>query len=392
MTDLPYPVQLNIAADYQASHTPVRYTTDEPIIYPAAKVALYDARQRPITKKHRRSLTRIARRSNYINALTERWQWHRQTFDTIDWCLFSSIKPTTTTTNSIPKQTWVKLCNRLLPIAYRQHRDNPTRPRKCPTCDCPLETDLHLYHCEAPSRLRWKNQLQQKLLKHLESRDTDPGILNVLVEGILRACRNQDLYEITADDHVKEAWSEQLQIGILNLFCGHMSKRWKHLQQQYLVSIKKATKKNTGTTWARSLLLLLRQQWLILWKSRNDDQHGNDIISQQEIAKNECLKEIRAVQSLRPTIPPSERALFDQKISEANSQSTLPQLESWLDVFKPMFTQWSQDYIQRSTTGMRSITTYFHRQPRFHTSSTQQQIPSQDHPIDTEHTLDKYPP
>jgi hypothetical protein len=69
---------------------------------------------------------------------------------------------------------------------------------------------------------------------------------------------------------------EQGTIGWTNFLKGRLATQWALHQDRHLNDRKLKTSKRKGTTWATNFASTMLNEWLALWKLRNEDMHGRD--------------------------------------------------------------------------------------------------------------------
>lgn len=359
--DLPVSAQKNVKADHAASSCPSHYHSSPYIFPPPVKAMVMTTASKPVTSKLRKRIRNLKPTKEFIEALKERWGWLHEVYLTIDWETFSDVKPSLTQKAIIPHPTWVKLCTRTLPVGYRQHRIDPSHPASCPSCGHSPEYDNHLYNCQSESRKLWCGQFQKDLQQHL--RNTSPPMADLLIEFLMRAIRAEPM-SIRPPPSLRLAYEEQIEIGPLNSFCGHLSYKWSQHQHQYLKTTNKLTKRNTGRTWAISFVKFLQKKWILLWRLRTDDQHGHDNTTRNKARRARLLNQIRYLDSnIRSKLPVHRQSQYDEARSQVTSDTKLSFLVAWVSVYKTRFETMASRHIAQSRKSTKTLPHYFSLQP-----------------------------
>ena len=147
-------------------------------------------------------------------------------------------------------------------MMYRRgHEDHA----QCPCCKVPgiVETTRHQARCNDPERLLlWKDSVND-LAQWLSEKDTDPNIQELII-GYLQGRGAVMLGNIpNLPMHFQRLAEEQDTIGWDNFTEGKISKEFRRIQHEYLVSI---DSRKTALHWSAQLisklLLLVHAQWV----------------------------------------------------------------------------------------------------------------------------------
>jgi hypothetical protein len=115
---------------------------------------------------------------------------------------------------------------------------------------------------------------------------------------------------------IKEA---QEQIGWDQLLKGMISKEW--IQYQREAMGESATKRKNGSTWATEIISTIFDQWLELWKLRNEDRHGKDRITRKEAERKQVIRELEQ-NLMYEQVNTTEAWILQRPLDEQKTKST----------------------------------------------------------------------
>ena len=117
------------------------------------------------------------------------------------------------------------------------------------------------------------------------------------------------------------------------------------------------------------------QQWDVLWKERNDIQHGTDPASRRLIRTQQALTELWHIYNRKHLYVPSDRNFLFETYEE-HAAKPLYVVESWLAFYRGVFKSSMKEAERESTTHTKSLHTYF--QPT-HRKTKKHKLPQQLH-------------
>ena len=211
--------------------------------------------------------------------------WSEENYESIDWeshgrALNRLIKH---------KSTLVKYLNDILPVGKLVNKYNAKYPKSCPSCPAELEDREHLRQCQTDSRKKWRKECYSNMLKELNAQDTAPALQALLLDALDALLYDKNLDTINIDPSVADVAAAQKEIGWHQLLYGRFANEWKHAHNRYLGG--RATSKKNGTTWTTTLATTWLQQWLNLWKLRNEDRHGRDEATEKQARDSQTIRE-----------------------------------------------------------------------------------------------------
>jgi hypothetical protein len=311
--------------------------------------------------------------ANYI--LTQN-QWTQSQFDSINWtALQYAIKR-----NNKQRIHFTKLVHDILPTNKIVHRHN-LAAQKCPTCTgCPQEDRDHILRCQTPSRDSWRAETTTLLETRCKQLHTDPGLAQVLVQGIAQWLKGTD--KLSPDDFppkYRRLIMHQNGIGWRQLFNGRMCTEWARIQDDFIHidSLRRAEKErhmNTqpqrqkpryrnGTQWTSEVISVLWSQWYKVWVQRNAAIHGHDQASRALKQQQTDAHRLQSIYQSRHLLEPSVQDLLFDTIEEHQQSRSHSTIHNWLSIHETTFIQSVKQASKKAIQGVRSIKSYFQAQP-----------------------------
>lgn len=280
-------------------------------------------------------IKRRIREESTIPALKEylkkKFEWDQPTLDAIDWPLYQEI----ITKYKSQRTTLVKHLHDISPTGHIANRNNKHLPHNCPACQAPHEDNKHVLTCNHRSRLEWRAETLQKIRLY-EQNNSDPHLLDILTDGLMRFHRSLDLmnpnsYPVRYHDLI----IQQNAIGWGQLYRGRWTQTWTTLQNQYHRNHWNSTSSNCPRHWLLGLGRLLLDQWLKIWKIRNEQRHGQETEHHSRIRQQVLHSELTELYALRTKVCPTDRAIFYSNVQHHLSQhSSLDLIENWINSHK----------------------------------------------------------
>jgi hypothetical protein len=103
---------------------------------------------------------------------------------------------------------------------------------------------------------------------------------------------------------------------------------------------------------------VLLDQWLELWKQRNDDRHGRDQENQDNLRRHIVISQLTELYSYKSKVCPSEHHLFYPSVEEHLANHHLSTLEDWITTYKGAIVASTQQATQLGIHQNRRITDY----------------------------------
>jgi hypothetical protein len=261
--------------------------------------------------------------------LKQKFSWDDTVIAEIDWNMYQNIIKKY-------KDQWTTLAKHLhaiSPTGHLAHQNNHYLPHECPACSEPNETNLHLLLCRASSRVQWRRDTVHKVINY-ESDSIDPHLIDILRDGITRFHKQlEQLSEQRYPSRYAILIRQQNKIGWEQLYRGKWSIEWVKLQDRYVTGGKIGI---SGSEWIIGLGRLMIQQWLHLWKLRNEERHGVDNLRHSQLREQTLHAELRELYHFRHQVCPNDRQIFHMSAEEhLRLHPTLNALEEWISTYKP---------------------------------------------------------
>jgi hypothetical protein len=205
----------------------------------------------------------------HIVYLCKKNEWEQPTFEMIAW------EPHRRAINrhSKNKTIMVKYLNDIAPVGRVVSRYDKKYPAKCPSCEEPCETQEHLHQCQHPTQQQWRENFHKKMQQTMEKYETPEPMAKLWLEGLRKGMMN-DNNTIKSSPDLRHSIEAQEKIWWDQMMKGRIAHQWVQTQKEAMGDT--ATKKKNALTWATDMVALIFEQWLQLWKIRNEDRHGRD--------------------------------------------------------------------------------------------------------------------
>ena len=203
--------------------------------------------------------------------LTHNKQYPPTAVDNIDWIAIGKAAKSIT----IRKQIWVTkyvsgFCATGSVMKKRKLWDN----HLCPICHQCKETTSHIITCQDERSIKQYNTSITKFFNHLERVHTDPTILHIFKTTLSTSTPSSFISSIPSyetDHEFQHAAREQDEIGWINIFKGHLTKKWSALQMKHFCRMYK----NPPSLhhWSKSIVRKLYDVAYEMWMHRNNIVH-----------------------------------------------------------------------------------------------------------------------
>jgi hypothetical protein len=190
--ELPLIAQLNVDADVLATQYMISHpqtTTSVPRL--THKLCQLELPNGSINGRYPNTLRIAALRSDIWDHLKARNDWTEETITSIDWRAFEQAYAR----GSFFKHcvTLVKHFHGISPSGKIAHRNNPSHPAGCPSCESAIEDKDHVILCSSPVRRQWRLTFITGLQDFLNkpTMDTQPHLSDILRYGTMLWFRNE---------------------------------------------------------------------------------------------------------------------------------------------------------------------------------------------------------
>jgi hypothetical protein len=314
--NLPLPAQLNADADHLATRelrelpNLIRHTP----LFPSGQVQLrlsktFISRNLPgAIRKHQAYRT-------LLPYLRDRFGWSTAITDSVDWDGFAAAYKT-----CFKQRKFVfKFCMFLLPTGK-------------------IQTNGHLFQCPSISRQRWRASTTSSLRKRLESNDTNPILISIMLAGLQsyfldRPLDHSEFSDFDTSYHPLRPYysliKDQESIGWDHFLRGKLSRHWTQLQQDFIWRTVPTTHFNSDA-WLRLIIRLIFTACIDLWTIRNNERHGIDKnCTKKDLHAAQVVRDLRALYNMQPDVLAADRDLFRDSL-EDHLTDNIHTIQQWV--------------------------------------------------------------
>jgi hypothetical protein len=296
---LPFPSQLNVQADLLATtfQQASNHATDRGPLIPGTGCQVLIENQF-IPSHHRRTLRTRRGHSQLMKYIQQKHQLSEVAVSRIDWTSHAQAIRNFQTTSNI---FMVKFLSKWLPVGKQIHRYNPAAySSQCPSCSCAIEGFDHAFRCPDPNRRRWRSDLRQASLRHTDRSNTDPALVDLLINGLHHWFQNTPSAPVPRHPRYETLGEHQSSIDWDQLIFGRWSTLWATHQSSYLQRQKiLPTPTNHGTGWTSRIITLIWTHCHNAWLDRNQALHGRDQKTKRHARLHRAQFRIRSLYDLR---------------------------------------------------------------------------------------------
>merc|ERR1712086_397129 len=256
----------------------------------------------------------------YIEYLQQRFAWHTEVIEDIAWKSFTSA------INRIERKVVLtKLVNRILAVNYVQEKRQHCESAKCKHCN-KEETVSHLYHCNKPSRIQWRNSYVSTLRKKLAELDTNGGVINSMADILKEYLDHGEVTPAKYHEKYHMAIKNQERIGFEFFFLGKISQQWLNLY----TDIEPDTSNTQRYSWGSKIIELTLNKMIELWEIRNKEVHGETDEEIELIRKRRAIDEITCYFALKEKVCICDQSLFPDNFDDFLNKSSARGLKEWI--------------------------------------------------------------
>ena len=192
----------------------------------------------------------------------------------VNWTL---VGDTTSSSTWSQRKFVIKWATDMLPVGKRQKQIRQAETSRCPRCTG-VETTWHVARCTHKDNVHIRNSSLRQLDSWLRKLKTDPNIVRALML-ILPLWYEKRLARtycpILVSNDVKQAVSEQHNIGWDNFVTGFWTQSWAEVQHRHFKRLKL---RYSGRRWAAKVSGRLWQLLKSHWDHRNSVLYSHNII------------------------------------------------------------------------------------------------------------------
>ena len=295
-----------------------------------------------LTYKMKRALRMERTAPPLLAKLCKRYGWSQETARDINWeasrLALGRLRQ--------HRVTLIKHLNNVAPLGWLVHLYDPKYPSSCPGCDHPEETREHLYQCDGPRRLEWREQFRSDLGEAMDKQTTAADLKVLMLEGIqsVLEARDPDTIQVPGTEAAAAVFAAQSAIGWPELLKGRLSKAWAHNQQEFLGAF---DPKKNGHTWAITMAETLLRGWHNLWTIRNQERHGRDAQSRAAALRAQAIRELELLYTMKGSVAPRLDWVLATRLEQRKNLKTY-HMRAFINCFGPIL---EESYKERLATG-----------------------------------------
>ncbi len=355
---LPLEAQLNIDADSAAT---LFQTTQGCRRYQVPRIEGNDAQlllnKKTVTYNYAKTIRHAYSHPRLLQHIGKKNQWSTDILETIDWESLGIACHK----HHANRHFVVKMSHDLLPTRSRTKKYDPDTPSHCIYCNNTVEDRDHLLRCCHVTCATWRATLLSSIRKRSESLETDPVLLDLLMEALHAWLHNNAPPSSAAyPGAYRRLVREQTALGWRQLFNGRWSKEWARLHERFILrSQDPIPRQLTGTKWTSTFIDILWSNFRTLWASRNGKVHGIDTSTRLQARKEKVHRELRAIYSLRHNMRHCDREVFQETAEIHLGTQPLWAIQNWLRIQVPMAKYSVREAVRSAVNHVRTITSYF---------------------------------
>jgi len=266
----------------------------------------------------------------YFIYLRGRFDWTDEVLESIDWDSFKRIIRKYRNRQA----TVVKHIHGFAPTGKYANRYDKHQPAACPACGFEVECNDHLLSCSTASRVNFRDQTKQKLVKAMKSTlASDPILWHIIWRGMesVFSESTEGVTKTDFPDQYRTLIDQQNQIGWIHVFRGRWSVEWQKAHESWAIMNPHQCIKRKGKDWISDLGGKLLGAWIDLWTLRNDERHSKTVQDRETTMKAIVRSQMDEIYSYRDRLCPVDKDLIphvdvDTHMEEASS---LEALQDW---------------------------------------------------------------
>ena len=350
--NLPWPAQLNVIADSEAT-TYIRVHPHSSLVtpfLPSAQIHLRNSHHEIIIKRWNLHLRSEFYRRPYEAWLSRQFHWDPDTLRDVD---FRGLSMTLRCLPSYLLRFISKWINQGLPTRRRVHRYDKNVPPTCKSCPTVEECDHHFLLCPSDLRRSACTDLYTTVQLQLYQLHTKPTLADTILH-LLRIALGFPSCPVSS-----VTLQSQTRIGNPILFLkGRWSKLFRIQQEQFYREQHRPVTL-TGDRWMRQILSTLFQQLHQVWKCRNSQTHGADLTLQDSIRREQLTIRVQALYNQIPNLLAHDKYAFESISQEDLLSGPTSGIATWLQMAEPTMQRCLRDANIKLHTNQRDIRDYF---------------------------------
>ena len=244
----------------------------------------------------------------------------KNSFTYIDWNAIEKATKMLT----LNRRIWLtKFVSGFCATASKMHTRKIWDSSLCPICNKDIENIKHIIIC-TDDRVQKKYQtLLKEFIKSLDKINTHPDIISVFHNTLLPqhpSSFTQTSIKLRCDHNIIIAAQEQDEIQWHNFFKGHISKKWKTIQQLYLQKISMIY--SSPDAWLKQVISHIYKFSFQIWDHRNSIIHTKteEYLTHKE-SKNLEKKLIKLYLQGKHNVMEKHKYMFDEDLNSILNRS-----------------------------------------------------------------------
>jgi hypothetical protein len=237
-----------------------------------------------IGSKHKRTVRDVLREKAIFRHMQAKNKWTDTTIQGINWAGHKQAVSSWTyahrqeSLTKSPPMFLRKFLHGWLAAEKMVARHNATLcPKERQSCQHPVEDQTHFLRCNA--RSDWENKFRDSLCKHSTTAETDPMLMEIMLEGIIRWLTETPYPNPChgMPPQYQELHKQQATIGWDQMHYRRWSEHWRILQQQHLYTKNiSCNPRNNDIGWITDHITLIWTELYSAWKLQNHGRHGKE--------------------------------------------------------------------------------------------------------------------
>ena len=286
-----------------------------------------------VTKKLKEQMWGVATTQDWWVHLSEKLTWTDTDCKSVQWSTIESAMKWFSSSDKRHIQKWI---HDWLPLNHFlckwQHMHDP----ECPMCHNALEEHWHLIECLCQKQQQIFVSLWSTLMEFSEKTKASKQLVKLLWDGLQSIWQQTPMQDkATCDNMLHDLCDSQASLGWDQLHWGWLSCLWGTIFEQTSMPTGEADIKMGGHHWIAEMAAITWQHALLLWESRNGDQHGQ---TQEEQDQQECDKlwpQIQGTHAIWDQLPHAAQKEVHKVPFETLMEWPLNVLHQWIFIAWP---------------------------------------------------------
>jgi len=252
-----------------------------------------------------------------------------------------------------------QLLHGYLPVGKVIHRYNKVKYlQECPSCDEPVEDQVHWLKCPDPTRQQWQATLRAALRKQWHPTSDAPCLIDILDDGLHHWFNDTPFPAEKYPDKYQELIMRQGQIGWGQLLYGRFSSQWSKCQVRFRQEMGLAeSSRSHGPTWLMQFIRIIWNHVHQEWITRNKAKNGEDSETRTAANLARIKRQIEHLYTFKDKCLPRHRRVYFYESVERHFEkhTRYPELDQWVQAYQRSIYKSSQTYATNNEAGQQLI-------------------------------------